>query len=92
MSSVREGQFAKGIVNRLVVPKSVREIGDRAFKEWDMLRTVEFCVSGKLAKLGRECFAGSGLKELTVPKSVVTIERDAFCKCESLKRITFVDS
>ena len=75
---MRDGQFAKGIVNKLVVPKSVREIGDRAFKEWDMLMTVEFCADGRLTKLGRECFAGSRLIELTVPKSVATIEGGAF--------------
>ena len=44
-----------------------------------------------LQTIGEFSFAQSGLLEITIPKSVVTICEGAFSKCKNLKTVTFAD-
>ena len=41
--------------------------------------------------LGEECFSGSGVAEVNVPKSVTTIEDSAFAECRQLEKIVFAE-
>ena len=80
-----EGQFAKGIVSKLIVPESVRVITQCAFKDWNGRKDVEFSKNGKLEKLCRECFSQSGVKQVIFPKSLKLIEAKAFYLCSNLR-------
>lgn len=53
---VKEGQFMKGIVNKVVFPASLKALAPGAFKNWKTLEEVEFNENGQLEKLGKECF------------------------------------
>ena len=44
-----------------------------------------------MEKIGRWCFSESGLTEISIPSSVISIEDYAFWCCEKLKRVTFAE-
>lgn len=54
---------------------------------WHALRDVS--VPDGIKHIGSYWFFGSAVESVSVPASVVTIGVDAFCRCESLKRVTF---
>ena len=81
----------------VTIPYSVTEIGDAAFGDCNSLQ--EF--NGKFASDNGRCliidgtlnsFAPAGLAEYTIPDSVTTIGRSAFCDCRSLTSVTIPDS
>ena len=43
----------------------------------------------QLETIGRNCFENSGLEEMTIPKSVRTIENGTFKSCKHLRSLTF---
>ena len=49
----------------------------------------EVILSEGLESIGEGCFSMSGLEEITIPKSVETIEWSAFYRCESLWKVVF---
>ena len=65
----------------LVIPKSVTKIGRCAFQKCIALRRVSFQVGSRLEKIENTCFQGSALEEITIPKGVREIQRDAFKDC-----------
>ena len=56
--------------------------------EKDAFRSCHFLASATLneglEEVGEGCFRMAGLEEVTLPKSVKTIGRRAFCGCEKL--------
>lgn len=76
-------------VNKLkaiVLPDSLKYLGDGAFRACDMLEKVY--ISGDIRYIGVECFAGCGhLTEIMLPPTIVEIGAGAFKGCTELKRV-----
>ena len=62
-------------------------IEQRAFYECEKLKSVSFQDGSRLEKIGAECFAESGLKEIVLPESVKEIGVKAFDSCKQLKNV-----
>ena len=71
----------------VVVPSSVEELSDDAFRECQKLRRVVFQNGSRLEKIGNTCFRNSGLEEIVIPASVKVIKSGAFCNCAKLKKV-----
>ncbi len=71
-----------------VIPDSVTVLGDRAFRNSD-IDTVTF--SPNIKVIPAMCFAGSHIKELTVPKTIEKVEERAFYSCAELEKLTVED-
>ena len=67
----------------------MRELGSRAFWGCRELKRVSFQQGSALEKIETTCFKGSAIEEITIPRSVVEIQAEAFGECECLQRITF---
>ena len=71
-----------GILTSVCVPDSVRDLCDECFRLCPSLCRVIFGSSSQLEKIGRRCFAQSGLFEFEIPSSVREIGGGAFSECE----------
>ena len=83
--------YLKGeAVTELVIPDSVREIGENAFMGWSGLMDVT--IHDKVTSIGDNAFDGcSGLTELVIPDSVTSIGSYAFADCTGLTYMRLPD-
>lgn len=65
--------------------------GDNAFRPHREPKCATLREESKLEKIGKCCFAESGLEKIVIPKTLKTIDADAFMDCESLKTILLED-
>lgn len=73
----------------VIVPKTVRVIGNLAFTRRAKLKKVQ--LPDGLERIGRDSFSDcDALEEVVIPASVKTIAPYAFGGCESLKKVTFL--
>lgn len=68
-------------------PKTVTEIGRNAFTGCTNMATATFHEDADIQKIGEGAFADCGLKSISIPKKVQTIEREAFRNCKVLNKI-----
>ena len=71
----------------LSTASGLARLDDRTFYGCGMLKTV--LLGDGLEAIGCECFSGSGLEAITIPKGVQRIGDCAFFRCVSLKQISF---
>ena len=84
-------------INRAVIGDEVTSIGRNAFANCPGLEVVELPKNGVLETIKYNAFSwvhsspedGAGITEITIPKSVKTIELDAFDGCTKLATVTF---
>ena len=100
-SSYAFGAFTYCGLKEITIPASVTEIGYAAFKGCTSLQSVKFesnsnlrIISGTYYSTTQEdsamgAFTDCGLKEITIPASVTTIDASAFKNCNSLEKVTF---
>lgn len=72
---VKEEVFSPNGLNKVVLPKYVEVIDERAF-QYNNLTTVEF--PGSLNTLKLQCFNGNKLQKLVIPDTVTNIEDGVF--------------
>ena len=89
LGAVGDGWFARSDVERVVVSKNVKKIGDRAFFRCARLREVVFEPDSHLESIGEKCFEWSWLKQICIPRSVRRIEERAFGNCGDLAQLSF---
>ena len=53
---------------------------------------MNFGCSSSLERIGVECFACSGVEEVSIPDGVRELCDRCFCECESLRRVNFGSS
>ncbi len=87
-----EGQVHfQPIAGQVQFPSTLRELGIGAF-EGSSIESVEF-LGEKVTKIPSFCFNdNSQLEEVLLPKSLVTIEENAFAYCPELKSIVLPES
>jgi hypothetical protein len=79
-------------LQKVVIPSSVIEIGERAFKNYIALTEVVFMPNSRLKLIGEYAFYGcESLKKITLPSSLMKIGKDAFWYCHSLSEVVFED-
>ena len=84
-------------INKVVIGDEVTSIGKNAFANCPGLKAVELPPNGVLETIKYNAFSwtgsssedGAGITEITIPKSVKTIELDAFDGCTKLATVTF---
>ena len=81
--------FRSQSIQRLVIPSSVRELGEEAFGGCEGLREVVFEPGSRLERLGESCFEERGLLEIVVPRSVRVVGAYAFLGCLELRALRF---
>ena len=67
----------------------LNSIGEGTFYGCTALTRID--IPENLKKIGVGAFSGSGLKSITIPKNVVSIENLAFSDCKSLLNVDFED-
>lgn len=77
---------SRGRLNSIVLPKTLRRIGDSAFSGQSRLRNIS--ISEGLVSIGVSAFYMTDLVSLELPSTIQTINKDAFRACFILSNIT----
>ena len=76
------------IVKKIVIPKTVRIIGEYAFYRSDLEKVVFLHDEGSKISIGRQCFYEcKKLGEISLPEGVKSIKELTFGGCTGLKRV-----
>ena len=79
--------FCRSRLEKVTIPDSVTEIGDRAFYECKSLK--EITIPGSISQIGTYTFGEClSLARVTIPGSVAAIGEKAFYDCRKLAEIT----
>ncbi|MBR4078516.1 MAG: leucine-rich repeat protein [Oscillospiraceae bacterium] len=81
-----DGNYAR--VKLISVGKNVKSIGASAFRDCGDLEKVVIPHDSLLTSVGSFSFAGTGLKEITLPEQLTTVGDSAFWGCTKLEKIT----
>lgn len=73
-------------VKELVIPDSISEIGEAAFRNTELERIV---LPNTIKTIGKNAFRETALKEIIIPNSVKKIGFSAFEGCRNLQQISF---
>ena len=65
-------------IESVEISASVREICYEAFRNCKNMKRIVFAEGSQLEKIGKACFSESGVTEISIPSSVITIEDNAF--------------
>lgn len=78
-------------VKDLVIPNSIKSIGDYAFCYYNTLTSVT--IPNSILSIGNSAFNGcNGLSSISIPNSVTSIGKSAFSGCKALTSITIPNS
>ena len=77
--------FQSSTIEYVRLPSTLRSIEYNAFRNCKNLKALQ--LGENIVMLGRGCFYGSGLMEVTLSRGITEIPNQAFCKCASLARV-----
>ena len=78
-------------IKSVIIPNSVKSIGDGAFEGCTNLKSVT--IPNSVTSIGSSAFSRcKNLKSVTIPNSVTSIGSSAFSRCKNLKSVTIPDS
>jgi len=87
VTRIENSAFTSTDIESVILPTTVREIGDIAFKGCENLTSVDLC---NVEVISRFAFLGcTALTEMFIPSSVVSIATETFSGCTSLASVTF---
>ena len=85
------GVFSDTLLKRVLLPATLKILGDDTFYGCRGLTSVTFAEGSRLEEIGRRCFAESGIASAVLPKTLRRIRDSAFCDWRSLKTIYVED-
>ena len=77
--------FRGSALETIVLPRTLRVIGESAFEGCKCLKSVSFSEDPMLDEIGVRAFYGYGLESFTVPQKLKKISAVAFGNCRALK-------
>ncbi len=78
--------YCNEVLNSVVIPNSVLNIGNASFKNCEVLSKV--VLPNTLKRIGKNAFSGcKTLNNINIPDSVIRIDEGAFRGCESLVKL-----
>ena len=81
----------KKVLESIVIPETVTEIGPWAFSACDALKEIN--IPSSVTKIGENAFRlCSSLEKIVIPDSVTELESKAFMKCTSLYEVVLSDN
>ncbi len=83
---IGDNAFIAKRITSVVIPASVKSIGDRAFYYCSSLPDIVF--PDGLTSIGMDAFEHCGLKNLSFPESLQAIGPSAFCLCRELETVS----
>ncbi len=90
LQKIGNAAFEKSSLTGIIIPASVIEIGECAFKDSQALNVVNFLLDSQLTKIGAQAFEGCwALSFISIPDSVTEIGRRAFADCRGLGAVEF---
>ena len=90
LESIGDYAFTNNRISNLVIPSSVKTIGNYAFYECPELSAVTFAGTSSLETIGAYAFAENDIEEITIPASVTSVGAYAFSNT-ALQTVTFED-
>ena len=88
VEAIEDEQFINCAFKMVVIPETVRKIGNYAFSNCKDLREVVIADGSRLETIESYCFFGCGIKTFTAPASLRTIESGAFYECKNLQWVS----
>ena len=67
------GVFSGTQIRKVALPSTLRVLGKEAFLGCKKLGRVVFREGSRLEEIGAKCFSGSGIEDIAIPPSVITI-------------------
>ena len=89
MERIGDGCFCGAGVEGLLLPDTLREIGNSACWCCTNLKNVAFAPGSRLERIGYDCFGGAGIERIAIPRGVTEIQRGTFEDCVNLKEVVF---
>ena len=87
VTKIEEQAFAYTDLSKIVLPDTVKELGDGAFEFGTNLETIVF--GNGITTIPRNCcYNNNNLVSVSIPEGITTIKKSAFWCCSSLKEIT----
>lgn len=80
--------FNSTAIESIIIPSSVEEIGEYAFKRCK-LKSVTFQDGSSLKKIKNRAFNSTKIESINIPPSVEEISQYCFCMCRYFKTVTF---
>lgn len=78
--------FNSSSLKSILIPSSVKRIGEASFCLCEMLDEVKFSENSQLKIIDKEAFNLSGLKNIEIPRSVVFIGDFCFNECNEFNQ------
>lgn len=85
VTEIADRAFAESNVTEVVIPNSVRELGEGAFANAFNLSSVTLPLY--IDQIPAECFTGTDIVNIAVPEGVIEVETKAFKDCEKLHTV-----
>jgi hypothetical protein len=94
VTRIGDGMFYNSdLIEEIIIPASVTEIGSMAFNGCTALKRVYFSRNAQLKIIERSAFSGcENLTRIDIPDSVTIIGNNAFWRCESLGQLNLMES
>lgn len=85
---IDEGAFTSCInIEQIVIPSSVKVLGERVFEDCLRLREVIFRTGSELKEIRKYCFRTTQLREIRIPDGCEIVEYFFMTECEELRVI-----
>lgn len=84
LETVKQDWFRESRIQKVIIPRSVRELEPEAFYGCLRLSSVEIEQGSALEKIGASCFSDCYFDEFRVPAHIRLIGDFAFCRCRRL--------
>ena len=87
VEKIPAGAFEGTLLQEVTIPNSVLSIGDRAFAECALLKSVTLNI--RLSYIGKDAFKSTAITEILIPPSVTNMYDIDFSGCFRLEKVVF---